>query len=511
MLSIGQFAEMAQVSPRTVRYYESIGLLPKSSRGENNYRYYHQNWLPRLVRIRDLQSLGFSLDDIKVIISFTESELKERLQAKILEIGNEINKLEDRRDRIAKLLSVANKIDSGEVLTETERNLYMENMREEILKGLKDRYSELTPSMLSYYQRDTWIHSNPEVAEYLNAVKKCIQFARDKNLTLGPARGSAPASISLFSLGASGVDPLKHDMVPERLSTQAPFFHIDVEYGRGQEFVDFCREINKSLAYGSIQAFKMPLIEIVKNTHQAIGKDIDYESIDDNSDLVLAPFKNLDLEKIFQFDFSTDALIMNFERFLPEYEGLEKMKEHFQDQKDFNFRDILNLTALWRPHHKEIIARINLYREAKRKDFSYEFLSEKSKALLKPNYGVLVYHEELIKIISEYTGWDYARSNNLRRLCGNRKNTNQRDQDPDWVEFQTLVPKAIVNFVAEESKWAFCQPHAISFGKFTKQSAVLKTLHKKEYFQAIENFEQKYGFCWDDIGLNFKGVSMHQD
>ncbi|MGZ3745196.1 MAG: hypothetical protein ACXWRA_15485 [Pseudobdellovibrionaceae bacterium] len=52
--------------------------------------------------------------------------------------------------------------------------------------------------------------------------------------------------------------------------------------------------------------------------------------------------------------------------------------------------------------------------------------------------------------------------------------------------------------------------HAIAFAKFTKQTAVLKTLHKEAYFAEIQNFEQKHGFKWDDIGIRFKGVSLHQ-
>ena len=51
MLSIGTFAKTARVSTRNVRYYESIGLLPKSLRSENNYRYYDQKWLERVFRI----------------------------------------------------------------------------------------------------------------------------------------------------------------------------------------------------------------------------------------------------------------------------------------------------------------------------------------------------------------------------------------------------------------------------------------------------------------------------
>jgi DNA-binding transcriptional MerR regulator len=510
MLSIGQFAKTAKVSARTVRYYESIGLLPTSLRSENNYRAYDQKWLERMNRIRDLQGLGFSLEDIKLLLHFSESEMNVRLQKRLLELDQEVATLEDRRARVKNLLSVANKIETGELLTATERNLFMENIREEVLRGLQSHYTEITDATMTYLQRDHWLQGHPQTGDFIAGVRKCIEFAKERKLTLGTARGSAPASMSLFGLGFSGVDPLKHEMIPERLSSQTPFFHIDVEYERGQEFVDFCREINRGLSYGEIQAFKMPLIDIVQNTHKALGKIIDYESMDDNSEAVLNPFRQRDLEKIFQFDFSEDALVMNYEKFLPEFMGLGKITDHFKDQREFTFRDIINLTALWRPRCREIIERIELYRCAKAKPFSYGFFSEKIEAWLKPNYGVIIYHEDLIKIISEYTGWDFARSNSLRRLCIQGAKATSREKNPDWMEFQNAAPKRVVDLVAEESKWAFCLPHAVSFAKFTKQTAVLKSLHKAAYFCEIERFEQKHGFRWDDIGISFKGVSLHQ-
>lgn len=462
-------------------------------------------------RIRDLQSLGFSLDDIKLIVNFSNSELSSHLQEKLLEIDQEVVSLEDRRKRIKNLLSVAGKIEIGELLTETERNLFMENMREEVIKGLQRHYNTVTDSTMAYLNRDGWLNGHPQMSEFMDGVKKCVEFAKTKKLTLGTARGSAPASMSLFGLGFSGVDPLKHEMIPERLATQAPFFHIDVEYARGQEFVDFCREINKTLSYGEIQGFKMPLIDIVQNTHKAIGQMINYEAIDDNSDIVLNSFKKLDLEKIFQFDFSEDSLVMNYENFKPEFFGLGKMTEHFRGQKVFTFRDIINITALWRPHCQEVIDRIEVYRKAKSKPYSYGFLSQKIENRLKPNYGVIIYHEDLIEIIAEYAGWDLARSNTLRRTCMDPTKNEMRDQNSDWVEFKKIAPKKIVDLVAEESQWAFCMPHAISFAKFTKQTAVLKSLHKESYFAEIQRFEQKHGFRWDDIGIRIAGVSLHQD
>ncbi len=510
MLSIGQFAEQAQVSARTVRYYESIGLLPRSQRGQNNYRFYDKSLLERMNRIRDLQELGFSLDEVKAIISVSNTDLRTRLEKRLSELELEIVDHLEVQTRLKNLLSVSNKIESGESLTATERTMYMNSIKNEVINGLRSRYNQIPDSALDYMRRDKWLDHHPQMGEFIEAVKKCVEFAKSKNLTLGTARGSSPASLTFFGLGFSGVDPLKYEMIPERLSTQSPFFHIDVEYAQGQEFVDFCREMNHALSYGEIQAFKMPLIDIVQNTHHAIGREINYDEIDDNSELVLHPFKTQDLEKIFQFDFSPDALVMNYERFLPDYFGLEKITQHFDGQKDFSFRDVINITALWRPHTQEIVDRINLYRKAKSERFSYGFLAHGIENWLKPNFGMIIYHEDIIKIISEYSKWDYARSNALRRVLVNRSKNSEWSQNSDWIQFQKMAPPQVVDLVAEESKWSFCMPHAIAFARFTKQTAVLKTLHRNVYFKEIEKFEQEHGFRWDDIGIRMAGVSLHQ-
>ena len=54
-------------------------------------------------------------------------------------------------------------------------------------------------------------------------------------------------------------------------------------------------------------------------------------------------------------------------------------------------------------------------------------------------------------------------------------------------------------------------PHAVAFAQFTKQTAVLKSLHKDTYFAEIEKFERKHGLAWDDIGIRIKGVSLLQN
>lgn len=441
---------------------------------------------------------------------FSNFDLSKRLKSRLTEINQEVSDLVVRQKRVMELLSLSNKIESGECLTKTERNFLMESLRKEVITGLRCRYSEVTDNALTYLSRDGWINRHPQIGLFFEGVKKCFDFAKERNFKLGTARGSVPASLSMFALGFSGIDPLKYEMIPERLENQLPIFHIDVEFERGQEFVDFCRDVNRDIPFGEIQAFKMPLIDVVQNVHKSIGKAIDYDSIEDDADIVLNPFRHADIEKIFQFDFSEDALVMNFERFLPDYLGLGKIQEYLRGQEIHSFRDVTNITALWRPHCREMVDRIRLYKEAKQEQFSYGFLSQNIESWLRPNFGTILYHEDILKIVSEYTGWDFARSNALRRVCMKKDRVEIRNHNSDWLEFNRVAPKQVVDLVAEESKWAFCLPHAISFAKFTKQTAVLKSLHKKCYFAEIERFEQKHGFAWDDIGIRIKGVSLHQ-
>jgi DNA-binding transcriptional MerR regulator len=71
-LRIGELARQIGVNPRTIRYYEQIGLLPRPRRGANGYRVYDQTDAARLQFIRRVRALDFSLDDIGEILAFRE-------------------------------------------------------------------------------------------------------------------------------------------------------------------------------------------------------------------------------------------------------------------------------------------------------------------------------------------------------------------------------------------------------------------------------------------------------
>ena len=67
-MRIGEVAERAEVTPRTIRYYESMGLSPPGEREGQGQHYYSEETLARLQKIDQLKKLGLSLDEIRDVI-----------------------------------------------------------------------------------------------------------------------------------------------------------------------------------------------------------------------------------------------------------------------------------------------------------------------------------------------------------------------------------------------------------------------------------------------------------
>ena len=98
-LSIGQVAQKTGLTIKTVRYYERIGLLPKSPRSENGYR----NFSPASVRalnfIAAARKLGFSILETKQLLGLKDNktrksrDVNQLVQIHLLEIKNKLKML----------------------------------------------------------------------------------------------------------------------------------------------------------------------------------------------------------------------------------------------------------------------------------------------------------------------------------------------------------------------------------------------------------------------------------
>lgn len=73
-LRIGQVAQKLDLNPKTIRYYEEIGLLPEPKRTVSGYRQYAAPDLERIDFIRRARTLELSLDEIGEVLSFRDQD-----------------------------------------------------------------------------------------------------------------------------------------------------------------------------------------------------------------------------------------------------------------------------------------------------------------------------------------------------------------------------------------------------------------------------------------------------
>ena len=71
-MHIGAVAERTGLSLRTLRHYDEIGLLTPSARTEGGFRLYTEPDLTRLLLIRRMKPLGFTLDEMADLLDIVE-------------------------------------------------------------------------------------------------------------------------------------------------------------------------------------------------------------------------------------------------------------------------------------------------------------------------------------------------------------------------------------------------------------------------------------------------------
>ena len=104
---IGQFAKLANVSERTIRYYDKIGLLKPSFVMENGYRQYSDLDLLKLQKILSLKHLGFSIEEIFPMV-MDNTNLKESFELQIDLIEDKISHLQSLKDALKRASQTPN-------------------------------------------------------------------------------------------------------------------------------------------------------------------------------------------------------------------------------------------------------------------------------------------------------------------------------------------------------------------------------------------------------------------
>jgi DNA-binding transcriptional MerR regulator len=72
-MHIGELAERTGLSLRTIRHYDEVGLLPATARTDGGFRVYSEDDYERLMVIKQMKPLGFSLEEMAEILAILSS------------------------------------------------------------------------------------------------------------------------------------------------------------------------------------------------------------------------------------------------------------------------------------------------------------------------------------------------------------------------------------------------------------------------------------------------------
>lgn len=108
--TIGDVAKQAQVNIETLRYYERQGIVPKPPRTRSNYRLYPEDTVRRVRFVKKAQELGFSLNEIKELLSLRATrgatclDVRRQAATKIKQIDDKILSLQAMRNALQELV-----------------------------------------------------------------------------------------------------------------------------------------------------------------------------------------------------------------------------------------------------------------------------------------------------------------------------------------------------------------------------------------------------------------------
>lgn len=109
-MNIGAAARSSGVPAKTIRYYESIGLIPLANRTGSGYRDFGQNEIDTLRFIQRARSLGFSVKDVAKLLdlwhdrSRASSSVKALATEHIAEIDRKVSELNSMRETLLHLV-----------------------------------------------------------------------------------------------------------------------------------------------------------------------------------------------------------------------------------------------------------------------------------------------------------------------------------------------------------------------------------------------------------------------
>lgn len=165
----------------------------------------------------------------------------------------------------------------------------------------------------------------------------------------------------------------------------------------------------------------------------------------------------------------------------------EGMKRAIKLVKPSCFNDLVALLALYRPGPMD---NIPLFSKNKANPEGIDYLDPSLEPILKETYGVIVYQEQLLKILVTYAGFSPAEADIFRRLISKKKSEEMKDYEEKFRLGATknnkdpLSIKKLYSHILRFAEYGFNKAHSVSYAYITYRLLYYKTHFPLQFYDA---------------------------
>jgi len=164
------------------------------------------------------------------------------------------------------------------------------------------------------------------------------------------------------------------------------------------------------------------------------------------------------------------------------------MTHYLMELRPERIEDINAMIALYRPGP---IAFIPDYIKRKRNPELVTYLDERLKKILEPTYGILIYQDDILLIVTELAGYSWGEADKFRKAVGKKIPAEMQAQKEKFMEgcikngLSEQKTKQLWGMIETFAAYGFNKAHSASYGNVAYQTSYMKANYPTEYMTAV--------------------------
>ena len=213
------------------------------------------------------------------------------------------------------------------------------------------------------------------------------------------------------------------------------------------------------------------LSSIIKSIESLLGRKININSIPLDDKKTYQEFSNANTSGVFQFE---SAGMKNF---------LSKLKPNC-------FYDLVAALALFRPGPMGNIDTYILRKNGEK----FDYIDKSLESILKPTYGIIIYQEQIMQILSKMANYSFANSDLIRRAISKKKLNIIEAEKSKFIDnsikngYSRNVAEEVYDLIVKFANYGFNKSHSVAYALVGYEMCFLKTHYSIYFYTSLLNY-----------------------